>query len=271
MKLRLFTLAFLSIGMCSSSVAQLPAKLPVYEVVSVHENKADDGNMSFNGTPSGIRLSGVTLVELLKQAYGLLYSTEDQVIGLPAWAKSKRYDIDAKVGDEDVAAYGKLTREQRNDMIRALLEERFNLKAHRQTTEGPVYDLVVGKRGSKLTPTNSEVTGATGSLVSACKKGCMSSRNGHLEAKGVEMKDVAAFLTNETQRTVIDQTGLTREYDFTLDWTSLRWGPKDGANLPGAPPEIFTAVQEQLGLRLESGKGPVASVVVDHIEEPSDN
>jgi uncharacterized protein (TIGR03435 family) len=78
-------------------------------------------------------------------------------------------------------------------------------------------------------------------------------------------------LTGETQRTVIDKTGLAAKYDFTLDWTSLRYGPKDAANLPGAPPEIFTAVQEQLGLKLESARGPVESVVVDHIEEPSAN
>jgi uncharacterized protein (TIGR03435 family) len=246
-------------------------KVPVYEVVSVRENKADDGNISFNGTPSGIRLSGVPMVALLKDAYGLRYSTDEQVIGLPAWAKAKRWDIDAKVGDDDLAVYRKLTREQRDEMMQTLLEDRFKLKAHRATTEGPVYDLVVGKRGSRLTPNNPEVNGPAGSRVSGCKKGCMSSNDSHLEAKGVELKDIAAFLTNETQRTVIDKTELTGDYDFTLDWTSTRYGPPDAANKPGAPPEIFTAIQEQLGLKLEAAKGPVDSVMVDHIEEPSAN
>jgi uncharacterized protein (TIGR03435 family) len=247
------------------------AKLPVYEVASVREDKSDSGMTSFNGTPSGIRISGAPMVNLLKDAYGLYDSTDDQVIGLPPWAKAERFDIDAKVANEDVAAYRKLTREQRAAMLQAVLEDRFQLKAHHETNDGPVYNLVLGKHGSKLTVTNPEVTGAAGSHVSGCKQGCMSSNNGHLEAKGVEIKDIAAFLTDETQRTVIDKTGLTGKYDFTLDWTSLRWGPKDATNQPGAPPEIFTAVQEQLGLRLEAGKGPVESVVVDHIEEPSAN
>jgi uncharacterized protein (TIGR03435 family) len=260
-----------ALGQAPAQAAPLGAGVPVYEVVSVHENKADDGNISFNGTPSGIRLSGVPMVELLKDAYGLRYSTDEQVIGLPAWAKAKRWDIDAKVGEDDVAVYSKLTREQRDQMMQALLEDRFKLKAHRETTEGPVYDLVVGKHGSKLTPNNPEENGPAGSRVSGCKKGCMSSSNGHLEAKGVELKDIASFLTNETQRTVLDKTGLTGDYDFTIDWTSTRWGPPDAASKPGAPPEIFTAVQEQLGLRLEAAKGPVDSVVVDHIEEPSAN
>jgi uncharacterized protein (TIGR03435 family) len=269
--LTLASFAMPAFGQAAAQSAAPGFKVPVYEVVSVHENKADDGNISFNGTPSGIRLSGVPLVELLKDAYGLRYSTDEQVIGLPAWAKAKRWDIDAKVGEDDVAAYRKLTREQRDEMMQALLEDRFKLKAHRETTEGPVYDLVVGKHGSKLTPTNPEVNGPAGSRVSGCKQGCMSSSNGHLEAKGVELKDIAAFLTNETQRTVLDKTGLTGDYDFTIDWTSTRWGPPDAANKPGAPPEIFTAIQEQLGLKLEAAKGPVDSVVVDHVEEPSAN
>jgi uncharacterized protein (TIGR03435 family) len=269
--LTLASFAMPAFGQAAAQSAAPGVKVPVYEVVSVHENKADDGNISFNGTPSGIRLSGVPLVELLKDAYGLRYSTDEQVIGLPAWAKAKRWDIDAKVGEDDVAAYRKLTREQRDEMMQALLEDRFKLKAHRETTEGPVYDLVIGKHGSKLTPTNPEVNGPAGSRVSGCKQGCMSSSNGHLEAKGVELKDIAAFLTNETQRTVLDKTGLAGDYDFTIDWTSTRWGPPDAANKPGAPPEIFTAIQEQLGLKLEAAKGPVDSVVVDHVEEPSAN
>jgi uncharacterized protein (TIGR03435 family) len=269
-RLGLAGLILFGISAWGQSMPPAPAaKLPVYEVVSVREHKDAHGN-SFNGTASGVRITA-SLAEVLKEAYGLFYLTDDQIVGLPPWAKSKEFDIEAKVADEDVAAYRKLTREQQGAMLLQALQDRFALKAHRETAEGPVYYLVVSRNGLKLALTNPEVNGPAGSHMSGCKSGCMWSSDGHLEAKGVDMTKIAGFLNRETQRTVIDKTGLTGSYDVTLDWTSTRYGPADAANQLGAPPEIFTAIQEQLGLKLEPGKGPVETIVVDHMEEPTAN
>ena len=125
-------------------------KLPAWDVTSVKEHKSDDGMMRWGQTPDGMSFVNLPLLMLLQNAYGLYHSTDDQVTGLPGWAKSMRFDVEAKVSAEDVAAWKALHAEQRNAMLRMLLEERFGLKAHKVTTEMPVYALVVGKSGAKL-------------------------------------------------------------------------------------------------------------------------
>jgi uncharacterized protein (TIGR03435 family) len=280
--IRLFATWAISAAIACASSAQQPvaaslvgnptsSKPLTYEVVSIKENIDGTNNVSMNSFPGGIKLCGVRLIDLVRSAYGLYYSNDDQIQGLPAWAHSKHFNIEARVGDDDLAAYGKLDRKGNDAMLQGILADRFKMTAHRVTNEEPVYALLIGKHGSKLVQFDLNAPSTNGRFIDGCKGGgCMSWGNGHLEAKGIAMEALVNFLTQETERTVIDKTGLSGKYDLTLDWTSTRHGqPPDPSS--NAPPEIFTAVQEQLGLKLESQKGPVDGVIIDHVEEPSPN
>jgi len=175
--------------------------------------------------------------------------------------------------DDTVANQMKaLSRDQRRllnqQMVQQLLADRFKLAVHRETKELPAYALVVAKSGPKLTATK-DTGGGKGT----------SSGDGHLTATGLTMARLAQTLTQilsrELGRVVIDKTGIVGEYDLSLTWTpddrsaAAANTSKDTPDLPG--PSIFTALQEQLGLKLESTKAPVETLVIDHIEEPSAN
>jgi uncharacterized protein (TIGR03435 family) len=256
-----------------SSVAPLGAtatssdKLPIFDVVSVKENREGTGNISFNSAPAGISITGAPMVNLVMEAYGLYNANEDQVEGLTGWAKAKRFDITGKVAEPDVPKLQTLTREQSGDMLLTVLVDRFHLAAHREVRQMPVYALVLTKHGSKLVATNPDVFGPAGSHVSGCKAGCMSSNERHLDGKGVGSEEIAQFLTRKLHRKVIDQTGLTGKYDLSLDWKPEQEQGADASNAA----DLLTAIQEQWGLKVEAAKGPVEYVVVDHVEEPSAN
>ncbi len=201
--------------------AKPESKLPAFDVVSVKENRSDTGNISFNADSSGINITGAPLTNLLREAYGLYYGTDAQITRLTGWAKSERFDIKAKVAEADLAQFRKLTREQSGALLKAILADRFQLVAHTETREMPVYALVVAKHGAKLTPTNPDVPSPEGYKTSGCHAGCMSWDRRHLDAKGVGTEAVAGFLTQQTQRTVVDRSGLTGKYDFALDWAPM--------------------------------------------------
>lgn len=173
-------------------------------------------------------------------------------------------------------------------MIQSLLADRFKLKVSHSTRELPVYALVVAKTGPKLHDAKpgdtypNGIKGPDGRPVGGA--GMMRMRPGQLIGQGFSIASLAGLLSQQLGRTVMDQTGLKGNYDFTLQWTSdqrpvaMPAGPvgvSSGAD--GVPPSdssgpsIFTALQEQLGLKLESTKGPVDIIVIDHIERPSEN
>ena len=156
--------------------------------------------------------------------------------------------------------------------LQALLADRFQLTLHHETKEQPVYALVIGKNGSKLQESQSKQEGRH-----------MMMGRGELNGEGVPLDMLVSNLSRQVGRPVIDRTGLKGNYDFKLQWTpdpGQSGGPMGGPPPPGveAPPppdpngpSIFTAVQEQLGLRLESQKGPVDLIVIDRVEKPSEN
>jgi uncharacterized protein (TIGR03435 family) len=158
----------------------------------------------------------------------------------------------------------------------SLLTDRFKLKVHRITKELPVYELVVAKNDPKLQPTKE---------AHDSRNRGMHIRDGRMTATALSMESLAANLSGQTSRVVIDKTGLTGHYDFTLNWTpdQRRSDPlASGESSPGPRgnsvddggangPSIFTALQEQLGLKLVPQKGPVEILVIDHIEKPSPN
>ncbi len=219
--------------------------------------------------PGGrISMTGVTVKELMKQAYGI---RDFQIVGGPAWLGTERYDVTAK--PEDAA-----NQEQVKLMVQALLADRFKLQFHRETKELPTYALVVAKGGSKLKPyvepeRDSRGSGGGGGGMMRMMRG------GHFEANGVPLAALANQLSQVLGRSVIDKTELKGDYDFKLDWTPDENQP-GLMKLPGgeAPPpssgdgvSIFAAVQEQLGLKLESTKGPVEILIVDRAEKASEN
>lgn len=255
--------------------------LPAFDVVSVKVNHSGAAMFSSRVTPDGMNASNTPVLMLIRQAYGLFNSNDDLITGAPSWVKSERYDIQAKVTGTDIPALAKLSREQHNAMLQALLADRFKLTAHREIKEMPVYALIIAKNGPELKeakPGDTYVNGIRGSNGPG-GPGMMTMRRGYIEGQAIHMSELISMLTQKTGRTVLDETGLTGQYDVVLQWT-----PDEGSEqVPNGPtgnqegaisnsgPSIFTAVQEQLGLKLDSQKGPVEGLVIDHIERPSEN
>jgi uncharacterized protein (TIGR03435 family) len=172
-------------------------------------------------------------------------------------------------------------------MVRLLLAERFKLSVGHGTKEFPVYALVVAKNGPKLQqqkPGGNYANGIKGPNGLAMGPHTLGMRPGQLTGQGVSMAELIMILSQQLERIVLDQTGLKGNYDFTLQWSpdqtssAIVQGPEGGKpvvdNTPppeSSGPSIFTAIQEQLGLKLESTKGPVDVLVIEHIERPSEN
>lgn len=234
-----------------------------YEVVSVkpYTTASVDGmTMWWSYTRDGFSAKGVTLLQLMISAYGIL--TPDQIEGLPSWADSAQFAIEAKMDEQDANAFQALSHPDKihaqQQLLQSLLADRFQLKAHHENRERPVFDLVIAKGGSKLVDTPAGTPGG------------YSTGNGRLNGKGITVDTLVFSLANEVGRTVVNKTGLTGKYDMDLKWT-----PDDeqqsGQQSADAGPSIFTALEEQLGLKLVSAKGPVDTIVIDHIEKPSED
>ena len=254
------------------------------------------------GTSSPGRLSGAaSLKQLLRRAYGL---NAYQISG-PAWMDSARYEVDAAIP-------AGATREQVSLMLQALLAERFGLVAHRETRELPFYALVIRKRGPKLQPSSTAGPAeedqpaehavprlerrpdgipelSPGSAVPRSYEIVVGGPDGilyKLWARRETMQQLADRLSSQLSQPVLDKTGLPGQYDFALTWTMENAGggvprtdpPPDEIDFHGTPvlPEpglsIFTAVEAQLGLKLEQRKGPLPMVVVDRVDRtPTEN
>jgi uncharacterized protein (TIGR03435 family) len=243
-----------------------------FDVVSVKLHNPENRDSRMQLLPDGIRLTNLPVQDLIVQSYGLVLS--DQIKGLPGWASSDRFDIEAKVAGADVAAFHKLTLDQVRSMGRPILADRFKFAAHEEKKVLPLYALVVAKDGSKLrlSTLSSEDRDARTGLIGM---GHASNTNGasmnELTARGVTMDRLASTLSQQgLGRVVLDNTDLTGRYDFKLTWASDSVAADPNSTDPSGP-SIFSAVSEQLGLKLEPQKGPVPVLVIDHIEQPSLN
>lgn len=185
---------------------------------------------------------------LIRTAYG--FDTNARIDGGPAWLDSEMYDV--------VGTYPPDTPTDRMPlMLQTLLAERCRLAVHRETRDEAVYAFVVAKDGSKLKSHDPNNAG----------NGNRGGR-GHLELHNITLTQLGNFLYNELGRFVVDATGLTGTYDIVLDWVPANT-PIDDPKANG--PSLFAAVQEQLGLKLESQKAPIEYLVIDHVEKPSSN
>jgi uncharacterized protein (TIGR03435 family) len=256
-----------AISISSAQTASAPvaksaqAAPPAYDVMTIKPSDPDSQGTSIGGGYlDRWRGQNNSLKMLLQYIYDL---NEDSIVGIPSQLDSKRFDIDAKIVEPNLDALKKQSPEQNRLMLLPLLTERFQLKTHMETRSGPVYELVVAKGGPKLKPATDEAS-RTGVSTSMNWIG-----NGwKLTANSQPTAALAKILTGQIHRTVIDKTELTGNYDLTLQWTP------DGAPAStdaDAPPSIYTAVQEQLGLKLQPAKAPVEVLVVDHVAMPSEN
>jgi len=242
-----------------------------FDVVSVkmHEPQNQDSKMQL--LPDGIRLVNLPLQDFIREAYGLVLS--DQLVGLPSWANSQRFDIEAKVDSADVAAFRKLTLEQIRLMGRPILTDRFKFAGHMENKVLPVYTLAVAKGGSKLKPStmSDQDPNARTGVIAMSHASKANGATSQLTATGVTMDRLSGALSQQgLGRVVLDNTNLTGRYDFQLSWGADPIAV--GANSTDTSgPSIFTTFSEQLGLKLEPGKGSVPVLVVDHIEAPSPN
>jgi bla regulator protein blaR1 len=244
---------FCGIAWVSVTSAQQPQG---FEVASIKPSRNNAAESNLDSAPGGrLTATNITLRELIRLAYGV---KDYQIEHAPGWLDGERYDIAAKS-----ATAAKTSLEQEQAQIRELLTDRFHLTTHHETKQAQVYLLVVAKGGSKLTPHND----GTGS---GTRKSC-----GRLAGKRLTMDTIATVLSRQFERDVLNRTGLSGKYDFQLDWT-----PDSGPCPPAADsdagsvtalPSIFTAIQQQLGLKLESSKGPVEFLVIDRVEKPSAN
>jgi bla regulator protein blaR1 len=241
---------------------QPPAPQLKFEVASVKPS-APDALLSTNYlSGGGLRFTGATLQNLISLAYDV---RPFQISGGPKWIDTGRFDIDARLTTSSAAppSNSGLTREdfrKAAEGLRSLLADRFLLTFHRETREESLFALVVAKHGPKLQEsTESE------SLIRRMGRGW-------IKGQAVALRLLVLNLANELGRPVIDKTGLTGNYTFELKWDASL---PSAAQSPVAPDpdgsSIFTALQEQLGLSLESQKGPVRVLVVDRAERPSEN
>ena len=271
------TLLVLAVALGASTVfAQTPppapqpnatGPMPVFDVISVKQDKPAQITKMWtaNIQPDGYSAEGITLIYLLMYAYDI--SPSYRVIGAPSWSDETRYDIRAKVSDADVAAFQKLSFPQRRAMVQQVLTERFKLKFHWETKVHPVYALVVARQGV-LTEAPPRADGAK---VFTMRPG-RGDRAGQMVVTDFNLPTLAANFSGMLGRVVIDNTGLTGQYRADLHWTPDR-GSSMGSDPAANAPElsIFTALQEQTGLKLVPTHGPVECLVIDHVELPSEN
>jgi len=227
----------------------------VFEVVSIKPNKQGTAG-GIQGLPNGERYVNTTLDILVKDAYGI-YS-ENRVLGMPSWAQSERYDVevrvDADTANEWTALSNKERLKQEQPMLQAMLVDRCKLQAHLEEKVLPVYDLVVAKGGLKIKEAApGEEFGGRFSV-------------GELTGRAMPVENLLFSLPSDG-RQIVDKTGLgDKKFDFHLKWT-----PEDHIEAGDSGPSLFTALEEQLGVKLVSSEARVNVLVVDHMERPSPN
>lgn len=279
-----------SVVTASAQTRTPPEATEKFDVATIKPNKDPvPGRVpqgSFEGRPGRFRASQATLLELITTAYDLF---DHEVFGAPAWATSDRFDIVATT----TASESSDQNDRMRRMLRALLAERFTLVAHEERREMPIYTLAVArpdrKLGARLRPFEGECADDLSKfVVPDLNKGPMPATDprqgpivciagiavGRISARGIELSNLTTMLSRlpAVRRRVIDRTGLTGKFDYDVEWTptTAPAGVVMPADRPAeSGPNIFTAVQEQLGLRMESGKEPLRVLVIDGASQPS--
>ena len=227
---------------------------PDWDVVAVNPSDPNSTNGQRIRMSGGhVRFLDTTVEQFLLIGYGL---QKGQLTGVPDWAKTERWSVDGVASVE-----GEPSLRQLQSMMQKVLAERFGLKLHHEQREMPVYALTVAKGGPKMTLNTSDPNGWMD------QQNSVGSGRDVENLKNASMAEVALILQFRTDRPVVDQTKLKGRYDFKLEWTI------DETSVPAAdaPPGLFTAIQEQIGLKLEPARAPAEVLVIERLERPGAN
>jgi uncharacterized protein (TIGR03435 family) len=249
-----------------------------FDVASIRQSAEADSYLvsgSFSPHSSSLRVTNFDAINLLVMAYGVRW---DQISGLPDW--QTMFNVQAKsdsAADERLAKLSKdEERLEQQHMMQVLLADRFKLKVHWETRQGPTYNLVVSTNGPKMheakgePPSHEEIKAWGGKPIPHLYQQGDSLVGFDFIAHGCSMDDITDMLAGQFGHPVSDKTGLTGKYDFKLRYHGARLSDRSADDLDPVPP-LETAIQDQLGLKLEPAKGPVQFLVIDHIEKPSEN
>jgi len=252
-------------GRAQAEIGSVPATTPGFQVTSIKADQQQGKLLPTKilVTPEGINLTGITVKELVHFAYGV---DDQQISGGPDWMSSARYDIatktDKSVADEIRGLSDAQKREANQRILQSMLADQFKLRLHPQTENLPIYELTVAAGGPKFQETKG--------------MGMMRMGRGELTSQGTPLALLVDQLSLRLGRTVVDKTGLTGDYAFTLHWTP---DANEDARLPvpagsasrevsGLP--LIEALQDQLGLALQATTGPVQILVIDQLDKPAD-
>jgi len=254
--IRIFSLSLLT----ALALAQAPmpaansSPAPRFQVATIKPSTPDEPRTT---QIRGIRFvtTGTSVVDLLKYACGL---HEEQIAGGPKWMETQKFDVVA-----DPETQTRPTSPEFKKMVQELLADRFHLKAHYETRELAAYEIVPAKSGPKLTTSTSPPDGPP----------VVGYAPGNLGAGNATLADFAGFLQRfVTDRPVFDATGIAGKYDFSLRWTPDDTQPDASrSESSNSYPGLFTAIQEQLGLKLQEAKHAVQVFVIDRIDAPTEN
>jgi uncharacterized protein (TIGR03435 family) len=252
-----------STGLIAQSEASDTTLAPSFEAATIKPNNSGSGGSSSGLQKGWFKATNVTIRGLLR--FEAFMVADARIVGGPQWMGSSRFDIEARLDPDDAKRLDSLPSNQRNEVkdaiVQKLLADRFQLKWHWEDRQQSVYEIIVAKSGAKLQPAADVKRGSQWML-----------NGGGFEAKDVTITQVADLLTqgaaDELGRVVVDRTGIAGAFDFKMKWT-----PDNGvaSSAEAAGPSIFTAIQEQLGLKLEPAKAQVKVLVIDRLEMPSDN
>ena len=248
-----------SLDATKSSATQYSAL--VYDVASIKPNPQGPGSVRISINLDVYAATNVSLMDLLRNAFDL---RPGMLSGQPKWADANRFDIRAKILDATAEQLKAITPEDRKRMLRVLLADRFHLVTHTESKTLAIYELLQAKGGAKVTAIAPENRNDAFAGVSS---GGLSVRNGNLIGHYLPMKSLADFLSFQVDRPVLDKTSLDGKYNLQLTWTRDDAPATDDS----VAPPLFKALEEQLGLRLQSAKDPVETLVVDHVELPTEN
>jgi uncharacterized protein (TIGR03435 family) len=281
----------------SQSQNAAPAKYE-YDVVSIKIIPPDNNSIvpGVGFTPYGFTANGVRLWWLFRMAYDMPRS---QIVGAPDWVDDTWLTMEGRLDPATAEEMQKLSPDQlrsaRQQMLRALMADRFGLKFHIETRELPAYILTVGKDGPKLQDAKPDYVGKLNQTDVNGKRQmdfviiAYENQQSFLVGQAASMTTLAGYLSQwalaasgQTVKPILDKTGLTGRYDFSFKFSTQNTigfsSPTDPAGAPPTTmmvnsegPSLFKALQDNLGLKLESGKGPVPVIVIDHVEKPSAN
>jgi uncharacterized protein (TIGR03435 family) len=268
MRNQIIVIALMAVALASSTWGQSPGSPGsrlAFDVISVKPNASGEVGGTSRAQPG--RYQGINVT--LKRVISLAYLPVQEFVGGPDWINTAHFDIEARSDSSP-------TPDQMREMLRTMLADRFKLVVHRETKETPVYALTLARRdarlGPRLRPRNSECPPPDSAAppLSAQPVGprCgFKLGNGAMSGQGATMGRLASELSF-VGRQVIDRTSLTGAFDLDLEWTPDSPG---AAASPDAGPSIFTAIQEQLGLKLEPSTAPLDVIVIDSAERPVEN